>query len=161
MDIHNNIKWIQLYSCLQASPSQLAWVFLCSTLLTRNSIRILVSFSSYHSDTMLMMGIIIVNEIMAVHLIFSVLTISKRNLVGCQLVGLLGVFATFSSAAYHFYLSELILTLSKVFNPKDLSHLKYHFYAILTGLIFSMFAILVEDIGITVRLVSYDFEVLR
>ena len=97
------------------------------------------------------MGIIIVDEIMVVHLIFSILSMSKKNLVGCQLVGLIGVFATFAGAAYHFYLSELINTLSKVFNPKDLSHLKYHFYAIMTGLFFSMFSIIIEDIGITVR----------
>jgi hypothetical protein len=64
-------------------------------------------------------------------------------------VGLIGVFATFASAAYHYYLSELINTLSKVFNPKDLSHLKFHFYAIMCGLFFSMFSIIVEDIGIT------------
>ena len=64
-------------------------------------------------------------------------------------MGLIGVFATFSSAAYHYYLSELINTLSKVFNPKDLSHLKFHFYAIMCGLFFSMFSIVVEDIGIT------------
>ena len=96
------------------------------------------------------MGILIVDEIMTIHLIFSNLRISKNNLVGCQLVGLIGVFATFAGAAYHFYLSELILSVSKVFNPKNLSHLKYHFYAILTGLIFSMFSIIIEDIGITV-----------
>ncbi len=96
------------------------------------------------------MGIIIVDEIMVMHLIFSLMTVSKRNLVGCQLVGLIGVFATFASAAYHLYLSELINTLSKVFNPKDLSHLKYHFYAIMFGLIFSMVSIITEDIGITV-----------
>jgi hypothetical protein len=95
------------------------------------------------------MGIIIVDCIMTTHLIFSLTSVSKRNLVGCQLVGLIGVFATFASAAYHFYLSELINTLSKVFNPKDLSHLKYHFYAIMCGLFFSMFSIIVEDIGIT------------
>ena len=95
------------------------------------------------------MGIIIVDEIMVVHLILSILNMTKKNLVGCQLVGLIGVFATFADAAYHFYLSELINTLSKVFNPKDLSHLKFHFYAIMTGLFFSMFAIIIEDIGIT------------
>ena len=98
------------------------------------------------------MGIIIVDEIMVVHLLFSILNMSKKNLVGCQLVGLIGVFATFASAAYHFYLSELINTLAKVFNPKDLSHLKYHFYAIMCGLFFSMFSIIIEDIGITVIL---------
>ena len=96
------------------------------------------------------MGIIIVDEIMVIHLMFSVMNISKRNLVGCQLVGLIGIFATFAGAAYHFYLSELILSVSKVFNPKDLSHLKYHFYAIMTGLFFSLFSIIIEDIGITV-----------
>ena len=95
------------------------------------------------------MGIIIVDEIMVLHLMFSLMSMSKRNLVGCQLVGLIGVFATFASAAYHFYLSELINTLSKVFNPKDLSHLKFHFYAIMCGLLFAMFSIVVEDIGIT------------
>jgi hypothetical protein len=97
------------------------------------------------------MGIIIVEEIMVIYVMFSVMTISKRSLVGCQLVGLIGVFATFTAAAYHFYLSELILSVSKVFNPKDLSHLKYHFYAIMAGLFFSMLAIIIEDIGITVR----------
>lgn len=96
------------------------------------------------------MGIIIVNLIMVVYIIFSVMSISKRNLVGCQLVGLIGVFATFACAAYHFYLSELILSVSKVFNPKDLSHLKYHFYAIMIGLVFAMLSIIIEDIGITV-----------
>lgn len=96
------------------------------------------------------MGIIIVDEIMVIHLIFSVMRISKKNLIGCQLVGLIGVFATFAGAAYHFYLSELILSVSKVFNPKDLSHLKYHFYAIVIGLFFSLFSIIVEDFGITV-----------
>ena len=101
-------------------------------------------------DTLLLMGIIIVDEIMVIHLMFSVMNISKRNLVGCQLVGLIGIFATFAGAAYHFYLSELILSVSKVFNPKDLSHLKYHFYAIMTGLFFSLFSIIIEDIGITV-----------
>lgn len=95
------------------------------------------------------MGIIIVDEIMVLHLMFSLMTLSKRNLVGCQLVGLIGVFATFASASYHLYLSELINTLSKVFNPKDLSHLKFHFYAIMFGLLFSMFSIIIEDIGIT------------
>ena len=65
-------------------------------------------------------------------------------------MGLIGIFATFAAAAYHFYLSELILSVSKVFNPKDLSHLKYHFYAIMIGLSFSMLAIIIEDIGITV-----------
>lgn len=64
-------------------------------------------------------------------------------------MGLIGVFATFASAAYHVYLSELINTLSKVFNPKDLSHLKYHFYAIMFGLSASMLSIIFEDIGIT------------
>ena len=103
------------------------------------------------------MGIIIVNVIMVVHVVFSVLPVSKKNLVGCQLVGLIGVFATFAGAAYHYFLSELILTLSKVFNPKDLSHLKYHFYAIMTGLFFSMFSIIIEDIGITV---SQSFSLL-
>ena len=98
------------------------------------------------------MGIIIVNVIMVIHVVFSILSVSKKNLVGCQLVGLIGVFATFAGAAYHYFLSELILTLSKVFNPKDLSHLKYHFYAIMTGLFFSMFSIIIEDIGITVTL---------
>lgn len=97
------------------------------------------------------MGIIIVDEIMVVHLIFSITSMSKRNLVGCQLVGLIGVFATFACAFYHFYLSELINSLSKVFNPKDLSDLKYHFYAIMIGLLFSMFSIIIEDIGITVK----------
>lgn len=96
------------------------------------------------------MGIIIVDGIMVLHVVLSLTTGIKRSLVGCQLVGLIGVFATFASAAYHFYLSELITTLSKVFNPKDLSHLKYHFYAIMWGLAFSMFSIIVEDIGITV-----------
>ncbi len=96
------------------------------------------------------MGIIIVDEIMVLHLIFSVMNVSKRNLVSCQLVGLVGVFATFTCAFYHFYLSALINSLSKVFNPSDLSHLKYHFYAIMGGLLFSMFSIIVEDIGITV-----------
>ena len=95
------------------------------------------------------MGIIIVDEIMVLHLMFSLMPLSKRNLVGCQLVGLIGVFATFASAMYHVYLSELINTLSKVFNPKDLSHLKFHFYAIMIGLLFSMFSIIIEDIGIT------------
>lgn len=95
------------------------------------------------------MGIIIVDGIMVLHLIFSVMSTTKKSLVGCQLVGLIGVFATFASAAYHYYLSELINTLSKVFNPKDLSHLKFHFYAIMCGLFFSMFSIIVEDIGIT------------
>lgn len=98
------------------------------------------------------MGIIIVNLIMVIYIIFSVMSISKRNLVGCQLVGLIGVFATFSCAAYHFYLSELILSVSKVFNPKDLSHLKYHFYAIMIGLVFAMLSIIIEDIGITVSI---------
>jgi hypothetical protein len=98
---------------------------------------------------LLLMGIIIVDEIMVLHLMFSLMSVSKRNLVGCQLVGLIGVFATFASASYHLYLSELINTLSKVFNPKDLSHLKYHFYAIMFGLVFSMFSIIIEDIGIT------------
>ena len=97
-------------------------------------------------------GIIIVDEIMVVHLVFSVLSISRKSLVGCQLVGLIGVFATFATAAYHLYLSELILSITSVFNPKDLSHLKYHFYAIMTGLFFSMFSIVIEDIGITVIL---------
>ena len=96
------------------------------------------------------------DEITVVHLIFSITSLSRRSLVGCQLVGLIGVFATFASAAYHFYLSELILSVSKVFNPKDLSHLKYHFYAIMTGLFFSMFSIVIEDIGITV---SSNYEV--
>jgi hypothetical protein len=104
------------------------------------------------------MGIIIVDEIMVMHLIFSLMTVSKRNLVGCQLVGLIGVFATFASAAYHLYLSELINTLSKVFNPKDLSHLKYHFYAIMFGLIFSMVSIITEDIGITVDFLAHFYS---
>lgn len=103
-------------------------------------------------DNLLLNGIIIVDEIMVVHLVFSVLSISRKSLVGCQLVGLIGVFATFATAAYHLYLSELILSITSVFNPKDLSHLKYHFYAIMTGLFFSMFSIVIEDIGITVIL---------
>jgi len=68
------------------------------------------------------MGIIIVEEIMVIYIIFSVLPISKDNLVGCQLIGLIGIFSNFSCAAYHFYLSDLILSVSKVFNPKDLTH---------------------------------------
>ena len=102
------------------------------------------------ADNLLLMGIIVVDQIMVVHVIFAIMNVSKRNLVRCQLVGLVGVFSTFSCAFYHFYLSELINSLSKVFNPKDLSHLKYHFYAIMAGLLFSMFSIIVEDIGITV-----------
>lgn len=102
-------------------------------------------------DNLLLMGIVIVDEIMVIHLVFSILQMSKRNLVGCQLVGLIGVFATFACAFYHYYLSELINSLSKVFNPKDLSHLKYHIYAIISGLIASLISIIIEDIGITVR----------
>eukprot|EP00347_Sterkiella_histriomuscorum_P011805 403371031 len=98
---------------------------------------------------LLLMGIIIVDEIMVIHLVFSIMQMSKRNLVGCQLVGLIGVFATFANAFYHYYLSELINSLSKVFNPKDLSHLKYHIYAIIFGLIASLISIIIEDIGIT------------
>jgi len=41
------------------------------------------------------------------------------------------------------------MSVAKVFNPKDLSHIKYHFYAIMVGLFFSMFSIIIEDIGIT------------
>lgn len=104
------------------------------------------------TDNLLLNGIIIVDEIMVIHLVFSVLSLSRSSLVGCQLVGLIGVFATFAAAAYHLYLSELILSITSVFNPKDLSHLKYHFYAIMTGLFFSMFSIVIEDIGITVKL---------
>ena len=44
------------------------------------------------------------------------------------------------------------MSVSKVFNPKDLSHLKCDFYAIMTGLCFSMLDIISEDIGITVTL---------
>jgi hypothetical protein len=117
----------------------------------RTHVRILIISQNLSDiDNLLLNGIIIIDEIMVIHLIFSILPWSRRSLVGCQLVGLIGVFSTFAGAAYHFYLSELILNLSKVFNPKDLSHLKYHFYAIMIGLVFSMFSIVFEDIGITV-----------
>ena len=106
------------------------------------------------------MGIIIVDEIMVIYVLFSIANISKQSLVGCQLVGLIGVFATFSGAAYHFYLSELILSVSKVFNPKDLSHLKYHFFAIMMGLFFSLLSIIIEDIGITVHSILLIFIVI-
>ena len=72
-------------------------------------------------------------------------------------MGLIGVFATFANAFYHYYLSELINSLSKVFNPKDLSHLKYHIYAIIFGLISSLISIIIEDIGITV---SYEIIII-
>jgi len=39
-----------------------------------------------------------------------------------------------------------------VFNPKDLSHLKYHIYAIIFGLVSSLISIVIEDIGITVSM---------
>lgn len=34
-------------------------------------------------DNLLLMGIIIVDEIMVLHLIFSLMNVSQRNLVGC------------------------------------------------------------------------------
>lgn len=89
------------------------------------------------------MGIILIDEIMVIYLIFSVLMISKHTSVGCELVGLIGIFATYSGAAYNFYLSDLILSVSKVFNPKDLSHFKYHLYSVMTGLFFSLIAIII------------------
>lgn len=133
-------------------PNIIVWVFSGISLLVGLTIFMFhLCNRKLHKNpyNLLLMGIIIVDCIMTIHLIFSLTSVSKRNLIGCQLVGLIGVFATFASAAYHFYLSELINTLSKVFNPKDLSHLKYHFYAIMFGLFFSMFSIIVEDIGIT------------
>ena len=48
-----------------------------------------------------------------------------------------------------------------MFNPTDLSHLKYHFYAIMGGLLFSMFSIIVEDIGITVSIIYLNISVFR
>lgn len=64
----------------------------------------------------------------------------------------MGVFSTFAGAAYHFFISELIDSLQKVYNPKEISHIKYHFYAVITGLFFSMLAIIIEDIGLDVKL---------
>ena len=96
------------------------------------------------------MGIISVGMIMDFHLIFSVLAVSRNDLVGCQLVGVIGIFATFASAAYHFFLSSLIDTLSKLYNPKELSHRKYHFFSIICGLFFSMMSILLHDNGLNV-----------
>jgi hypothetical protein len=63
----------------------------------------------------------------------------------------IGVFATFAGAAYHFFLSILIDNLSKVYNPKELSYRKYNFFSIMCGLSFSMVSILLHDNGLNVR----------
>jgi hypothetical protein len=85
---------------------------------------------------------------MAFNIVASVI-FSRQSLVTCQLVGLIGVFSVFYNAAYHYYLSQLITSVAKVFNPKDLSHIKYHFYAIGAGLVFSLLAVIIKDIGQT------------
>lgn len=100
----------------------------------------------------MLMGIIIMNQIMTLHIIFSVLFVTWTSYIGCYLVGIVGVFSTFAGAAYHFFISELIDSLQKVYNPKEISHIKYHFYAVITGLFFSMLAIIIEDIGLDVKL---------
>ncbi len=70
--------------------------------------------------------------------------------MGCYLVGVTGVYATFSTASYHYFISELIESLQKVYNPKEISHTKYHFYAVIIGLIFSMTSVIIEDISLDV-----------
>jgi hypothetical protein len=97
---------------------------------------------------LLLTGIIIVDGMMAFNIVASAV-FSRQSLVTCQLIGLIGVFSVFYNAAYHYYLSQLITSVAKVFNPKDLSHIKYHFYAISAGLVFSLLAIIIEDIGQT------------
>ena len=96
------------------------------------------------------MGIIIVNMIMTLHVILSTVYAIRETYIGCYLVGVTGVFATFSAAAYHYFINDLIDTLQKVYNPKEISHKKYHFYSIITGLFFSMISIIIEDIGVDV-----------
>ena len=89
------------------------------------------------------MGIITVNMIMTLHVILSTLYSVRESYIGCYLVGVIGVFATYSSAAYHYYFNDLIGTLRKVYNPKEISHRKYHYYSILIGLGFSMLSIII------------------
>jgi site-specific recombinase len=97
------------------------------------------------------MGIIITNMIMTLHVILSTLYSTRRSQIGCYLVGITGVFATFSSASYHYFISELIESLQKVYNPKEIKHMKYHFYAVIAGLFFSMLSVIIEDISLDVR----------
>lgn len=54
------------------------------------------------------MGIIIVNMIMTLHVILSTIYSVRESYLGCYLVGVTGVFATFSASAYHYYINELI-----------------------------------------------------
>ena len=68
----------------------------------------------------------------------------------CQLDGLLGIFSAFTGAAYNFSLAHLILTVSMVFNPGGMKSTQYHLLSISFGIVSSLIALLLDDIGITV-----------
>jgi len=59
-------------------------------------------------DNLLLMGIIIVNMIMALKVILSTTQTIKESYIGCYLIGILGIFCTYSSATYHYNMNELI-----------------------------------------------------
>ena len=97
------------------------------------------------------MGIIVTNMLMTFHVIMSTLYATRQSQIGCYLVGVIGVFSTFSSASYHYHISELIESLQKVYNPKEIKHVKYHFYSVIAGLAFSLAAVILSDVNMDVR----------
>jgi len=98
--------------------------------------------------TMLTLGLLLLKVIVCIHLIISIFRIEENSLV-CQFEGLALIFVIFTASGYYFSLAHLVLKASVVFNPGEMKSKNYHIYSIVFGLAVSIYALILDDVGIT------------